>query len=182
MTLGLIGLSLMFAIIVWGASHIISKSTSITLSDFIEQGDYEGLSLTIYFCSPHHHIRMPLSVRSLTEDFHEYRVTVQGATRQLILFDMLSNLADVELIPIENETQAICVRIHYVFETENGQNIFDVTWGWGREANLIVNGLAVKENAIFLEVIKPFLPARAAYELELQLNRQDWDRAFPSGQ
>ena len=171
---GIIVVLLILAVIlvVWRAGYTRgSRNSSITLSEFFEQNDSEGLSLTIYFLDPNTHFRFPLSVAYLTGDFHQYRITVQGVRQEDNLFYLLNRLANVELIPVESEPR-IDARIHYVFRTENGQDIFNVTmWGWGSSSPIVVNGRAVEKNNIFLEVIKPFLPINALSELERYLYR-----------
>ena len=156
-----------------GGSHYMnSTNSSTTLLEFIEQGDSHGLNLTIYFFAPNGLTRMPVSVRELTRNFHEYKITVQ-TRHELELFEILSNLTKVELVPAEGEVR-VCARIHYVFKTENGQSLFDVTlWGLnseGRSNYIMVNGIAVEENMIFYEIIKPFLPANAVNELNWRVN------------
>jgi len=152
-------------------NHMNSRNSSVTLSEFIEQGDSEDLSLTIYFLAPNIPFRFPLSVADLIGGFYQYRITVQGVYQEDHIFDTLQKLADVELVPVKSESR-VDARIHYVFETGSGQSIFDVTWRWSGEPYIIVNGLVVKENDIFFEVIKPFLPVNALNELERHLSRR----------
>lgn len=166
---GIIVVLLILAVILiaWRMDYVRgSRNSSITLAEFFEQEYNDGLRLTIYFVEPSNLLRLPLSVRSLTETFYDYRITIQGVRHDDNLLNVLNKLADIELLPVEDEIQWTCVRIHYVFETEYGQNIFNVTWGRSNERHIIVNGLAVQENDIFFEVIEPFLPVRALYELE----------------
>jgi len=166
---GLVVVLLILAVIlvVWRADYTRNlRNSSITLSEFFEQECNDGLRLTIYFVEPSILIRMPLSVRSLTESFYDYKITVQGVRHDDNLLGILNKLADIDLLPVEDEIRWTCARIHYVFETKYGQNIFNVTWGRSSIDHIVVNGFAVQENDIFLEVIKAFLPANALYELE----------------
>jgi len=164
---------LMFVVFTGGLYYMNSANSFVTLAEFIEQEDIEDLSLTIYFFAPTSPTRFPVSVSDLTESFHEYKIIIRGSRQEDIIFDILRNLADTELVLVEGEVRT-CARIHYVFETGDGQNIFEVTlWGLedaGRTNHIIVNGVAVEENIIFYEAIKQFLPANAVDVLNRRIN------------
>jgi len=146
--------------------------STVALSEFIEQGDSEYLSLTIYFLTPSLPIRAPVSVEHLTDYLHHYRITVQGVHMESKIFGILTQLAETELVLRETEMR-MCTRIHYVFTTKNGHSIFDVSIGWGDGIRIFVNGQEVKEDRIFHEAIKPFLPASALYNFESFLIRNE---------
>ena len=161
--LGAVILSSLFIILVgWGRNRM----NSITLSEFLERADSSGIRLIIYYSNPNSLVRLPVSVELLTENFHDIKIIIQDESR---VFYTLENLADVNLIPVEDEIR-INAWIHYVFETENGQRLFDVTFLRRDNHNImIVNGVKVEANALFYEAIMPFLPAQAAQALEIHL-------------
>lgn len=65
----------------------------------------------------------------------------------------------------------INARIYYVFETTDGEKIFDVTL-WS-DKGVVVNGKLVEDNPIFHEFIMPFLPVEIAETLNEMLLSND---------
>lgn len=58
-----------------------------------------------------------------------------------------------------------------MFETEEkGKKIFDVAM-WGCDGGILVNGVEVKDNSVFYDVIMPFLPEDAAEKWERRTGR-----------
>jgi len=68
------------------------------------------------------------------------------------------------------------------FRNEKGQKIFDVTLWSGVDNSIIFNGLEVKENDIFYEIIKPYLPKYAVKELEIYLSWNKLDETIDHGE
>jgi len=153
MVLGAVILSFLLIVFVgWGKNRM----NSITLSEFLEQADSSGIRLTIYYSNPNSLVRLPVSVELLTKSFHDFKITVHDEDR---VFGILESLVNIQLSPIEVEMQ-INAWIHYVFETENGQRLFDVTFLRRDNHNImIIDGIKVEANLLFYEAILPFLPA-----------------------
>ena len=81
---------------------------------------------------------------------------------------MLNSIINANLIPLKvTDISSLHARIYYVFETEKNGNIFDVAiWGGYDEYSIFVNGLEVKVDDVFYDVIMPFLPEAVAEELK----------------
>gem|GEM_PF-1059375 len=154
-----------------------SNKSSVSLSEFIEQGEHEGLSLTIYYLTPIACTLVALSVDELIygdkpprkkNEIHgryNYKIIISDTLLEDEIFDILNQLANTDLIPVENETR-VDARIYYVFKNKKGQKIYDVAM-WGYTSNSVfVNGLEAEWNDIFSEVIMPFLPEDDARVLE----------------
>jgi hypothetical protein len=82
--------------------------------------------------------------------------------------DLLKQLSNAALIPVEPESR-INARLYYVFETKKGKKILDVAM-WGNDSSIYVNGLEVKENINFYDVLMPFLPEDKAKEFKEYLS------------
>ena len=81
-------LFLILAIVIlfsWGRNNMSISKSSLTLSEFIEKGEYGGLSLTIYFFSPNSLSRAPISINDLTDSMYEYKITINGSSLVLQL-------------------------------------------------------------------------------------------------
>jgi hypothetical protein len=164
-----------FLFISWLFYDIYNKKSSISLSEFLAQEDYEGLRLTIFYLYPHTLTWIPLNIDGLTGGLYEYKITIQGIIQEEDIFEILTFLADIDLVPVENESR-IDARIYYVFETEKGQKLFDVAM-WGENESLYVNGVEVEENYLFYEVIRPYLPVQATefFDFDLFMQRETGD-------
>ena len=86
--------------------------------------------------------------------------------------ELLKQVGNITLIPVKEESY-INARIYYVFETNKGNKIFDVTmWGYAEgmgqfdDEYININGFAFKENDIFYDLIIPFLPEDGANMIE----------------
>ena len=105
---------------------------------------------------------MPVSVEMLIEGWHDSIIIIHGSSLEEHI-DLLIQLCNTTLIPTDNESY-INARIYCAFETKEEGNIFDVAM-WGGHNSIFVNGLEVKWNAIYCDVILPFLPEEPAQEL-----------------
>jgi len=74
--------------------------------------------------------------------------------------DLFKQINSDVLIPVRRSSH-IDVRLYYVLESRENGKLIDVAM-WGSEESIIVNGFAVKDNAIFYDAILPFLPEEAA--------------------
>ncbi len=139
-------------------------------SQQIEKGSLRDISLTIYYFSPYILTFDAVSVEGIIRG-HDYKIVVDG-TRLEVYIDLLKQMINTALIPAEHE-QYLNARIYYVFETKEGEKLFDVAmWGYlsSTDSSIYVNGLEVKEDNIFYDVLMPFLPEDAAKELNKYLS------------
>ncbi len=138
----------------------------------IERGNLDNLRLIIYYMNPNILTGIPVSVEALINSEGDDRVqkfVIDGNSLEEHI-GLLKQVGNITLIPVKEESY-INARIYYVFETNKGKKIFDVTmWGWGMgegdEEYIYINGFAFKENDIFYDLIIPFLPEDEAYIVE----------------
>ncbi len=135
-------------------------------SEQIEQGNIKDISLTIYYRNPNIFYFAPWSVDDLIRGA-DHKIVIDG-TRLVEHVDLLKQVSNAVLIPVEHESR-IDAFLYYVFETKEGKKIFDVA-GWGDDSSMYVNGLEVKENNIFYDVLWPFLPEDAVEEFKTYIS------------
>lgn len=157
---------ILLAFIIFFVNVRIIKLTKPTykLAKLIEHEKLDDLSLTIYYISPDALTRAPVSVDQLVNAYYDNKVVVNGIRLQEHI-DLLNQLINVTLIPVEHESR-VNARYYYVFETKKNGKIFDVCM-WSIDGNMFVNGVEVKENDVFYDVVMPFLPKDAVNQLEI---------------
>lgn len=146
-----------------------SKVSTGNFSKLIESDELDDLNLTIYYLSPYTLTVRALSGEDLENGSYEHRIVVDG-DRLKEHIDLLKQLGDTELIPVEQES-AMDARIYYIFKNEKSNEIFSVVSG-GKNDSMFVNGDEVQGDKIFYEVILPFLPESAAEEVQAIINRR----------
>ncbi len=146
----------------YGGDDMRLKRSLNTFSKLIENGKLNDLSLTIYYIEPDAFTNYPLSVEDLIK-YNDGKIVVEGSSLEEHV-NLLKQIKNYVIIPVEHESR-INARIYYVFETKKKCKIFDVSM-WGSNNTIFVNGIEVKENDIFYDVIIPFLPEDVAKELE----------------
>ena len=154
---------------IFGGNHMQSKKALNTFSKLIESGNLDKLSLTIYYTSPFILTRQPLSVDDLIGFSDVKKGVIKGSDLEEHI-NLLNHMVNADLISVKNKSY-LDARIYYVFETEEEGKIFDVAIGVSDSKSIIFNGVKVKGNDIFYDVIIPFLPEDAVKELEVYLVR-----------
>ena len=154
-------------LLIFGGNNMRPQRALNDFSRLIEQGRVSELRLTIYFMSSSILATpFPLSLDDLINGRYEYKIFVDGSSLEEHV-DLLNQISDVTLIRMNLGTR-IDARIYYVFETEGNRRIFDFAM-WATNDTVFINGVEVKANEIFHDIIMPFLPEDAAQELrELQ--------------
>jgi hypothetical protein len=150
-----------------------AQAALINFSKQIERGDLDNLSLRIYYMYPSMLTPFPVSVEALVNTAGDDRVQtfVNDGNSLAKHIGLLKQVGNITLIPVK-EKSYIDARIYYVFETNKGNKIFDVTmWGWMEEEGdeeecIYFNGFPFKQNAIFYDLIIPFLPEDEANTME----------------
>ena len=159
-------------IIVFEGNNNMSPEKALNdFSKLVENGKTGDLSLTIYYLSPSTLTLLPVSVDMLINGYHDTKIVINGSTlkEQADLFKQLNSDA---LIPVKYESR-IDARFYYVFKTKINRKIFDVAM-WGHDYSIYVNGLEVKSNDIFYDIVMPFLSDDLAANLEV--NKKDAKR------
>jgi len=152
----------------WRAEKAIGR-----LVGQIEQGRVNDITLTIYYALPASSW-FPVSIDSLVNHRPHYKIVVDGAQLEEYL-DEISRLGYVSLTSVRRRT-AIDAGIYYVFKDSYNREILSVAmFGSGGNENVFggasvfVNGAEVEWNAVFIELILPFLPESRA---------EIWERNF----
>ena len=119
----------------------------------IERGNLSDITLAIY--NPMFAWRFPITI----EDRIGWgsRQIIEGVQLEEYI-DVLMRLRDVELIPIEVESEVHTVW-YYVFEDKYGNRIFDfAVGGTGDVPSMFINGIEFeRHDEIFFEIIRPFV-------------------------
>ncbi len=164
-----------FLAILWIASTVLTscggdnvrlEKALNNFSKLVEEKNLGNLTLTIYFINPYILTRVALSVDDLI-NFRDVQIIIINGSELEEHVDLLWQINKGNTIPVKNKSH-VNARIYYVFEVAEEGKILDVSmWGGGR--NIFVNGVEVKENSVFYDIIMPFLPAEIGRLLEAYL-------------
>ena len=128
-----------------------------TFSEIIEKENLDDINLTIYYSNVL--TPLPATLNDLIKGYGQ-KIVVDGVqlTKHI---DLIKTINNIELMQVKYESR-LDARIHYIFSNK-GRKIFDVTmWGFNEEGDnyevVFINGVAVKYEDIFYEIIMPFLP------------------------
>ena len=128
------------------------KNTVNNFSRLLETGSFENLTLTIYYINPLIITRIPISADSLIHMEEANKIVVHGNMLSEHI-NLLKKLNVDILIPVEQES-ILNARLVYTFEW-NDDNMLIVAMGIND--SVFVNGFEVQFNAVFADIIKPFL-------------------------
>jgi hypothetical protein len=131
-----------------------SKEVLNSLSKLTEREKFDDLSLTVYYLSPYTLTSFPLNVDDLV-NFDGVKIIVIDGSDMEEQIGLFKQISKDDLIPVK-KTSHINARIYYVFESEKEGKILDVAM-WGDDNSVFINGLEVKGNDIFVNIIIPFL-------------------------
>jgi len=164
--LPLLAIIILIVIAVLGSCEDNNMRPQKALSQFskmVEQGKIGDLSLTIYYIGPYTLTPYPYSIDDIIcLTFDDEIVVVIGSSLEehIDVFRKLNNDAIVQV----EQASYLDARIYYVF-SKGTRKIFDVAM-WGIDNSIFVNGVEIKENDIFYDIIIPFLPKDAIEELQ----------------
>jgi len=149
-----------------------STKSSLDFSEFTKHGDFINLNLTIYYLSPFILTRAPVSVDDLIHRYEDHKIVINcnHLEEHAELFDQIIN---ADLVPVAQETY-LNARIYYVFKTKKDKTVLSVAM-WGSNNSMFVNGIEIKRNDVFCDIIIPFLPEDAVKNLERYLGRGNQD-------
>jgi hypothetical protein len=142
------------------------KKVLNNFSNQLEKTNLGDFTLTIYYISPFIFTRTPLSVDDLINRSHGCKIVVIGSELKKHI-GLFNHFGTETLIPVENES-CVDARLYYVFETKKGRKVFDVSM-WGDDNSIFVNGIEIKENDIFYDVVMPFMPDDVVKDLKTYL-------------
>ena len=141
-------------------------SKELSLSQIIDQGRVNELSLTIYYFSPYMLTLYAYGVKDIIRR-QDDKVVVNGNQLEEYI-DLIKVLSNADLMPVEHKTY-LNARLYYVFETKEQRKVLEVCM-WGADDSIFVNDIEVEENDIFYNIIWPFLPDEAVKEFKNYLN------------
>jgi len=144
------------------------------LSDLLADGDPDDIILTIYSMIPNTLTFVPVSVESLVNGSFDHKAVI-GNSLLSDHVDLLDQINNAVLIPVE-ENYILTIRLCYVLENTITGKTFDVAFGgyiysyysyYAISAGcILVNGIAVKEDKAFFDIIRPFLSQDMVDKLE----------------
>jgi hypothetical protein len=130
-------------------------------SELIENRKIGEISLTIYYVDPGLLRLLPYDIDFLVKSAITDIIYVDDLGEHIDLFRQLNSDA---LVPVEDVSR-IDAEIYYVFKNKYNRKIFDVAM-WGSGYSIYINGLEVKSDDIFYDIIMPFVPDEIADYLE----------------
>ncbi len=159
-----------------GRDNMSAKKPSLNFSELIEHKNIDDISLTIYYISPHILTDIPLSVDNLINSSGVNKIVINSSDLEEHI-DLFKKISIEVLIPVKKKSSYVDVRLYYVLESKKNGKLFDVAmWGGGdgsEENSIIVNGIEVKGNDVFYDVIMQFLPENAVKDLNSYLCRAE---------
>lgn len=137
----------------------------LNLSHRIENENINDLSLTIYYEDPYVLHFFPISnVGEFIEHRCEKKIVVNGSDLEEHI-DLFKEISIDDMKPVVIKSPYLELRVCYVLESRKNGKLLDVAM-WGCDGSMIINGVEVKENRIFGDVILPFLSEEDAKHLE----------------
>jgi hypothetical protein len=137
--------------------YLRGRNNIIDFTETIELGHLKNTTLTIYYMDPSILIFWPpnLSVEDLKGEWYEYRIVIDGEDL-LEHSDLLKQIDSISLIPIDYEHH-VNARIYLRFESRRRGEVYSVVVSADPDL-MLVNGVMVKSEPVFFEVLKQFLP------------------------
>jgi hypothetical protein len=141
----------------------------IDLYELIENENIDDISLTIYYMDPFTFTVVPISIDGLMNYSYDDKIVIRGNDLEEHI-DLLKQINSDYMKPVWKKSPYINVRVYYVLESKKNGKLFDVAM-WGiDDKSMFVNGLEVKGNNIFFDVIKPFLTENQVDKMEKWLS------------
>lgn len=131
----------------------------------IENEDINDISLTIYYMDLQALLFYPVSsVEDLIQWTDDEKIVISGSKLEEHV-DLFRKMSNEGFTQVWKKSSDLDLRIYYVLESKKNGKLFDVAM-WGDNGSIFVNGIEVKENKVFYDVIIPFLPEDVARDLE----------------
>ena len=141
------------------------EKPSLNVSELIEKENIKDMSLTIYYQHPYALMFYPISsVRDLMRRCDK-KIVIHGSDLEEHI-DLLKQISNDDLKPVMMKSSDLDLRVYYVLESKKNGKLFDVAMWGDDDDSIFVNGVEVKVNHIFYDVILPFIPKNEVEELE----------------
>lgn len=108
-----------------------------------------------------------MSIEDLTSFNNVKKIVINGSDLKNHM-DLFEQIKKDDLISVKNKSR-INARFYYFIETIDEGKILEVAM-WGNNGSVFINGLEIKGNDIFYDIVMPFLPSDAVKEFETYLN------------
>ena len=136
-------------------------------AELVERGELGDLSLSIYYPGAYTLTPYPWSVDDIVQALSGDEIVITGSSLEEHR-NVFGRLNADAVVQVERESY-MDARLYYVFR-KGSRNILEVTM-WGQNRSIFVNGLEIKENAVFYDIVIPFLPQEAVEELQEYASR-----------
>lgn len=160
---GFLILLLIVSALLMGFNKQLEKPT-INLIERSANENFDDISLTIYYTNPFDRSRHAWSAEFLMGIVEKRKIVITGGALEEHI-DLFKRISSDDVIPVRKKTY-LNARLYYVLESKRNGKLFDVAMWGGNNNSIFVNGFEVKENDIFYDVVKPFLPEDAVKDLE----------------
>lgn len=153
-----------------GGNDMRLKSAMNSLTKITNRANFDDLNLTIYYISPSVLTRAPLNTDDLVNFTNVKKIVINGSDVEEHI-DLFKQIKKDDLVLVKKPSR-INARFCYMFESEKEGILFSVAM-WGNDSSVFVNGLEVKENDIYYEVIMPFLSDDAKKDLRAYIGKDE---------
>lgn len=144
----------------------IQARTSVDFSEILKNEKIEDLTLTIYCWDPRFISSYSYSSAEelIMAEKYNYvcKFVVQGETLKEYI-DTFKQINKANIKPLLKKAKYVDATTYYILESKNNGKLFDVLlWGFYdipvQEPVIFLNGVEIKKEQTFCDIIKPFLP------------------------
>ena len=144
----------------------IQARTSVDFSEILKNEKIEDLTLTIYRCDPRfiHSYNYSSAEELIMAEKYNYvcKFVVQGETLKEYI-DTFKQINKANIKPLLKKAKYVDATTYYILESKKNGKLFDVLlWGFYdvpvQEPVIFLNGVEIKKEQTFCDIIKHFLP------------------------
>ena len=150
-----------------GRKNTRAQKAVAQFAELVERGELGDLSLSIYYPGAYTLTPYPWSTDDIMQALSGDEIVITDSRLEEYV-DVFRQLNADAVVQAEQESY-LDARLYYVF-SKGSRIVLEVAM-WGQNRSIFVNGLEIKENAVFYDIVIPFLPQEAAGELREYLLR-----------
>lgn len=141
-----------------------SKKILIDFADIIKNENIEDISLTIYYMSPYILTDVPLTVDDVIDSNSDNvnRIVISGGKLKNYI-DLFEQINTDNIVRAKKRSSYVDIRMYYAFESRKNGKLLDVAF-WGNNGNILIDGMEIRDNDIFYDIVIPFLPQNKVKE------------------